>query len=288
MASERIKRSPPRDDAALAARRLEETFDQVLLQRSKLHVSFDEDITSLTGVTGTLDRFTRNSLFVETSSFSAVNPRWYGSTVTCFFRIREPGPKPRHTFSMFQSILLDSRPGPHGAILLELSFPRALESGQRRKSVRVSPDLKKFRHIGLWRYGEGLDDPLAGMEQFRCGAARLVDISAGGLRLVLKKGLLKEKKLEVVRNARFVIYLRFSESLPKHPDEVWLVARVRSVSTDFVTGDVTAGMEFFGEGQVDSETGKVAWRKVVENSVEAVAQRAYLWHIDLYRSKGIA
>ncbi|QLA14649.1 hypothetical protein [Desulfolutivibrio sulfoxidireducens] len=291
MVLDRIKRSPQRDDEALAERRLADIFDQAQLQRSKLYLSFEEHITSLANITGTLDRFTRHSLFVETTSFSSVSSRWYGSKVTCFFKIRDPGPKPRDSFHIFQATLLDSRPGPQGSILLELSVPTVLESGQRRKSIRVSPDLKKFQHIGVWRYGEGqgpnLRDPLAGMEHFKCGVAKLVDISAGGVRLALKKSLVKEKNLEVAKNQRFVMYLRFSEPLPKYPDEIWLVARVRFAATDFATGEVCLGMEFIGEGRADPETGKVAWRKVVEQSVEAMAQRTYVWHVDLYRSKGI-
>ncbi|NMC50344.1 MAG: pilus assembly protein PilZ, partial [Desulfovibrio sp.] len=132
-----------------------------------------------------------------------------------------------------------------------------------------------------------LREPLAGMKQFQSGAASLLDISAGGLRLVLKKDLVRENGLELSANPRFVVFLHFSESLTRYPDEVWLVARTKFSETDFVTGDVNLGLEFIGEGVADPGTGKVTWRKVVDHTVEVVAQRTCQWHIELYRDKGL-
>ncbi len=291
MAFDRLKRSPPKEDSEAAAKRLAETFDQALLQRSKLFLTFDEDVTSLGSITGTVHRFTKKLLFVETTSVSSVSSRWNGATVTCFFKLHESRPRPHDTFYMFTTTLVDSRPGLQGAIVLELDFPASLESGQRRKSMRVSPDRDKFEQIAVWRYGQGqsldLREPLADRRQFQSGAAILLDISAGGLRLVLKKSLIREKDLELSTNPRFVVFLHFSESLPRYPDAIWLVARAKFAETDFVTGDVRLGLEFIGEGVADPGTGKVAWRKVVDHTVEAVAQRTYQWHLELYRDKGI-
>jgi hypothetical protein len=232
MAFDRLKRSPPKEDSEAAAKRLAEPFDQALVQRSKVFLSFDADVTSLGSMTGTVHRFTRHSLFIETTSITSVSSRWNGATVTCFFKLRESRPRPRDIFYMFRTTLVDSRPGQQGAIVLELGFPASLESGQRRKSIRVTPDRDKFAQIAIWRYGQGqslnLRDPLADMERFQNGAAVLQDISAGGLRLVLKKGLIREKGLDLSTNPRFVVFLHFSESPPVYPDEIWGVARARS------------------------------------------------------------
>ncbi len=291
MAFDRLKRSMSHEDSEAAANRLAETFDQALVQRSKLFLSFDEGVTSLGSITGTVHRFTRHSLFVETTSISSASSRWNGSTATCYFKLHESRPRPRDTFYMFRTTLVDSRPGRQGAVMLELAFPASLESGQRRKSIRVTPDRDKFKQVVLWRYGQGqslnLREPLAGMKQFQNGAAILQDISAGGVSLVLKKSLIKEQGLEVSSKPRFVMFMRFSESLPRYPEAIWLVAKTKFVETDFVTGDVRLGLEFIGEGVADSATGKVSWRKVVDHTVENVAQRTYQWHIELYRDKGI-
>ncbi len=189
------------------------------MQRSKVFLSFDADVTSLGSMTGTVHRFTRHSLFIETTSITSVSSRWNGATVTCFFKLRESRPRPRDIFYMFRTTLVDSRPGQQGAIVLELGFPASLESGQRRKSIRVTPDRDKFAQIAIWRYGQGqslnLRDPLADMERFQNGAAVLQDISAG-VSACFEKGPYPGKRTGLSTNPRFVVFsCIFSESLPQ-------------------------------------------------------------------------
>ena len=46
------------------------------------------------------------------------------------------------------------------------------------------------------------------------------------------------------------------------------------------------GLEFVANG-VRQESGKVEWSKIEDNVIDDMAQRIYLWHVSLYRDRGL-
>ncbi len=118
--------------------------------------------------------------------------------------------------------------------------------------------------------------------------ARTDNLSAGGMRLVLTAPVVKAAPLPVEKGTRFIIQMVIKNTEGGPDDPYWIIARVSNATRDFVTKEVVCGMEFIAEGRSDPETGKVAWKKVVDNVIAGIGKWTYKWNLDVYREKGIS
>lgn len=267
-------------------------LDLALLQRSKIHIQFDQSLTNLSGVTATLLALNTNGLVLELGGISNIKDRFIGQPLTCFFKIVEREDRHREIFYNFQSTILRVRNLPDKPPQIAVSFPASLQGAQRRKSLRMKPDLQQFTHIALWKYdsGGGFDiaKPTFGHGHFKSNQAGIENLSAGGVRIFLRKALLKEQDLEPQKGNRFILFATFSETIVKLRREYWLICKINNIQRDPVSGDVVLGLEFIANGVRQPETGKVEWSKIEDNVIDDLAQRIYQWHVNLYRTKGIS
>ena len=114
----------------------------------------------------------------------------------------------------------------------------------------------------------------------------LENLYAGGLRLTIRRAVIKEQGLVLQKGDRFIIFFTFGEALPKLREEYWLVAKVNNTQPEPVSGELSLGLEFVANG-VRQESGKVEWSKIEDNVIDDMAQRIYLWHVSLYRDRGL-
>lgn len=267
-------------------------LDLALVQRSKVHVQFDEEVTNLTGITGSIMAVNDAGIALELSGLSALPERFLNRKLECFFRIIEREERHREFFYAFSAVILRQRQRPGGLPQVIISFPGGLEETQRRKSLRLKPDLQKFSHMAFWKYNAGgsfdIAKPALGLGQLRHGQAVFENISAGGLRIVLRRALLKEQDLEPKKGDRFIVLCAFAEQLPKLRPEHWFIAKINNLRLDPVSGDATLGFEFIANGLRQPDSGKVEWTKIGDNVLDDLAQRIYHWHLALYRDKGLA
>ncbi|MHC1712925.1 MAG: pilus assembly protein PilZ [Solidesulfovibrio sp.] len=267
-------------------------LDFAIVQRSKIYIKFIEDITNITGITGTILAMNNAGLVLELSGIGALTDNFFRQQISCFFKIIEREGKHREIFYTFTATILRIRELPDKNIQIVVSFPDSIQGTQRRKSLRMRPDLNQFSHVALWRYeasgGFDMAKPTISYQHFKNSAARFENISAGGLRFVIRRALIKEQDLDVHKGDRFILFFTFSEEMSKLRSEYWLVAKVNNVLIDRVSGDGTIGMEYIANGVRKEDSSKVEWSKITDNVIDDMAQRIYQWHLTLYREKGLS
>lgn len=271
---------------AKTSRRL---MEEAIAQRSRCYLTLPEAVTGLKEVDCSILESSTRGLLLESSGKAAAGPHWVGLPVTGYFQVvlRDNGLE--ETFYTFDSNIRAAASGPAGQARLRLHEPVSLVFGQRRKSLRVEPELEHLQKAFLWRYdkhtGFALESPALKGSDFQAGQARLADISAGGLRLALRATLIKERGLDMARGQRLVIHLQFNEPRVAGTHEFWMVARVSHVARDRISQDAMVGMEFLASGDLDPKAGKIRWLPVQEHVITGLADIFFHWHLDKHREK---
>jgi hypothetical protein len=284
------KRKSSREDEQ-ERRRIAVILDTALVQRSKLHIRFDQTVSNITGVSGVIIAMDGQAMVLEISGLASLTDRFLGQDIACFFRIVERDDRHREIFYSFTTKILRIRHAQTQTVQIAVTVPESLEGTQRRKSLRLMPDLQKFSHLAFWKYdasgGFDITKPTLSHSHFKNGLSLLDNLSAGGLRLTLRRAVIKEQGLVLQKGDRFIVFFTFAERLPKQLEEYWLVVKLNNIRLEPVSGDMTLGMEFIASGIRQAETGKIAWEKVADNVIDDLAQRIYQWHLALYREKGL-
>jgi len=285
------KQMAHKEDAA-ERHRIAAILDAALVQRSRLSIRFDTAASSLTGVTGQILSVEGGVLVLELDGLAQLPRKFIGQAIVCFFRIVEREDRHREIFYSFTVVIRNVRQSRNNAILVATDLPEVIDGTQRRKSLRLAPDLQKFSHLSLWKYdasgGFDITKPTVSFSHFREMQALLENISAGGLRLAIRRDLLKKQQLSPQKGDRFIVFFTFAGEAPRLRTEYWLVAKTNNVRPDPISGDVTLGLEFIANGTRQTESNKILWGKVDDNVIEDLAQRIYEWHLALYRDKGLS
>lgn len=271
--------------------RVADILDAALAQRSKLSIRFDTAASSLTGVTGQILSMDGGLLVLELDGVAQLTPKFIGQNIVCFFRIVERQDRHREIFYSFTVAIRNIRQSKTDALLVATDLPATVDGTQRRKSLRVPPDLEKFSHLAFWKYdssgGFDIANPTVCLQQFRDTLAVLENISAGGLRLAIRRDVLQQQRLTPKKGDRFIVFFTFAADDSRLRNEYWLVAKANNVRLDPVSGDVTLGLEFIANGTRQPDSNKIAWGKVDDNVIEDLAQRLYEWYLTLYRDRGL-
>ena len=267
-------------------------LDNALLQRSKMHIRFSQEASNISNVTGLLVAMDVSAMVLELDGVGSLKDRFIGQGMNCFFRIVEREDKHREIFYSFETKILRIRQSKSNVVQVAVSIPDTIQGTQRRKSLRLKPDLQKFSHLAFWKYdasgGFDINKPTIPLAHFKNNLAFLDNMSAGGLRLSLRRAVIKEQDFVLGKGDRFILFFTFAEKLPKQLEEYWLVAKINNIRLEPVSGDMTLGMEFIASGSRQVDSGKIAWAKVTDNVIDDLAQRIYHWHLALYRDKGLA
>lgn len=287
-----LRKKKSSKDEELERRRNAAILDLAIVQRSKVHIKFDPTVTNITGVSGSIMAQNDAGLVLELSGLANLKERFVGQKISCFLKIVEREDRHREIFYNFETTILRIRQHPDALPQIAVSFPDSLYGAQRRKSLRMKPDIQQFSHIAAWKYdasgGFDIAKPTVSHGHFKINHALLENISAGGLRVILRRALIKEQSLAPQKGDRFIVFLTFAEAAPKLRDEFWIVCKVNYAQLDPTAGDFTLGMEFIASGVRQTESGKVEWTKITDNVIDDMAQRIYQWHVTLYRDKGLS
>ncbi len=281
----------PQDNNSAAQKLAMERFDTALAQRSKFHLTFDPSVTTLSNLSTSLLEFSGKTLTMELLGPKAVPQGWVGAAVTCYFRITDRANRSVHVFYSFATRVEKIEQKGEGVAILSLRTPEALQRSQRRQSLRIQVDLSHFGVLTFWVFtqeGFNRDSPLLNLDIFSKKLARVDNLSAGGMRLLLTGPLLKNLPVPVEKGAKLILQMHIRDPQGWAEDPYWIIARVSNSAKDFVTKDVTLGLEFIAEGQINAETGKVNWKKVVDNVITGIGKWTYKWNLEIYRDKGIS
>jgi hypothetical protein len=273
----------------LERKRILGLLDEALSQRTKIHVRFDEKISNLSGVSAQIQSVEKQFLIFEIFGVSALKESFVGHSIYCFLRLVDRDNKHREIFYNFSVKILNVTN--KNGIYISTTIPDSIDGSQRRKSLRIKPDLNKFSHLAFWKYdssgGFDINKPTLSHSLFKTSQVVLDNVSAGGMRIIICKNVLKDYNISISKGDRFIVFFDFSEELNKLRDDYWLVMKINNIITDPVTGATTLGMEYIANGIRQVESGKIAWNKVEDNVIDDLAQRIYHWHLALYRDKGL-
>ena len=267
-------------------------LDDAMTQRAKVHVTFDETDSSLKGVTASILEVRAEELVLELGGLASLKERFVGRIITCFFRVFTHDERHREIFYTFDAAILSIKQVSAAQPRISVSFPASLQGTQRRKSLRLRPDLNRFVHIALWRYdaagGFDFPHPIVADSHFKASLVVLENISAGGMRLLFHRALLMKQGLNPKIGDRCIVFFSISTAASKLRNEFWFIGKVNNSFVDPISRDVTLGLEFCADGVRQPETEKIIWSRIKDNVVEDLAQHIYQWHLALYRDKGLA
>ncbi|MBG3876643.1 hypothetical protein FVW20_06280 [Desulfovibrio oxamicus] len=124
---------------------------------------------------GLIESYEGPTLLIDMSTGVRLSSAWKGQTVECYFRIVAMAPQRTEQHFMFASRILDIRALSTG-LIVELEKPAAIDSGQRRRSVRVRP-VPELVGLLEMRRDQSSDDgplPLAALDDYR----RIIGVAA--------------------------------------------------------------------------------------------------------------
>jgi c-di-GMP-binding flagellar brake protein YcgR len=274
-----------KDETLITASR--ELLDQALVQRSRMDLVFDESVTSLKGLSCSLNTLGSEKLYLDVYGIQK-GTSFIGKYFSCYFRIREG--KSGMGFFGFRAKVLDVRQAKNGGIIFVTSMPAKVERSQRRRSMRVRPELSWFDELLFWNGGKlinpGDDEILFGLRELKQGKlCRMENMSAGGIGLYFDREFCRQSEFCPAVKDEFTLYMRFAHEVRHQPRELWLVGRTVRLVEDPVSKDLQMGVEFEHVGRKDQDSGEMKWMAVQDNVAEELIERVFEWHSTLFRER---
>ena len=257
-----------------------------MAQRSRCHLDLPEAVVGLKNLDCAILEASSRGVLLESVGKAAAGAHWVGLDVTGYLRIVVKRQNLEELFYTFDSRIKAAAASPSGLARLRLTEPKRMVFGQRRKSLRFEPELRRLREIFFWRYdraaGFTLDYPALRTGDFRSGQARLVNISAGGLGLAVDAALADQRGFETIKDDRLVVRLELDEPRADTAGDFWMVAKVCHVGD---AGGLHFGLRFLASGSLDAKAGKIRWRPVEGHVIPELADILYYWHLDRHRER---
>ncbi|HWR04271.1 MAG TPA: hypothetical protein VN419_09650 [Humidesulfovibrio sp.] len=260
-------------------------------QRAKLKLEFDEGVTSIKDLTGTLLEYDEGGLVVEVSSLKGATRAFDGVLLSCYFRVRDRETRGREQYLTFDTSVRSVTMRPSGMVHFSLAFPQNLKSAQLRRSVRVKVDARKVPELTLWPDFSGWQDmdkltPVLSAEQMQSRQFKVDNFSANGLRLLVSSALMHTALPEPVKGTRYAVHFRAMAETGAGSSAFWVAAVLRNIFRDPQTSETALGFEFVAEGSMDEKLGMV-WRPLKFDEVSGLGKFVFKWNLDLYREKGM-
>jgi len=266
-----------------------EVLEQAIAQRAKMDLVFEQAVTSIKGLSCALNTIGRDSLFLDIYGINKPG-NFSEKYFNCYFRIREG--KAGVGFYGFRSKVETVRQASNGGIVFVASLPARVDRSQRRRSMRVRPELAWFDEIQFWngaKLGETETDKiLLGLGELKQGKlCRLENISAGGVGLHLDREFCRQSEFCPAINDEFTLYIRFAQDIRNQPRELWLTGKAVRVLEDHISKDLDIGVEFRAVGRISPTTGTMEWITIQDNVADELITRVFEWHAALCRDRGV-
>ena len=280
------------DDTAQRKQKiLLDLLEDIRDQRAKIKLEFDEGITSIKDLTGTLLEFDLSGMVVEVSNLKGATLAFDGVLLSCYFRVQDREVRGREQYLTFDTRVQSVTMRPSGMVQFSLSFPQNLRSAQLRRSVRVKVDARKVPELTVWPDFSGVHNlealpVLFGPEQMAAREFKVDNFSANGLRLLVNSALMHTAMPDPVKGSRFAMRFQAVAEPGAAAATFWVSAALRNVFRDPQTSETALGFEFIAEGTMDEELGLV-WRPLRFDEVSGLGKFVFKWNLDLYREKGM-
>ena len=265
-----------------------EVLEQAQLQRSKMDLVFEQTVTTLAGLSCSVNVIGKESMALDVYGLNKPG-NFSGRYFSCYFRIREG--KIGVGFHSFRAKVLEVRQAKNGGVVFVASLPQRVDRSQRRRSMRVRPQLDWFEELMFWN-GAKLGNPerediLLGLKELRqARLCRLENMSAGGVGLHFEREFCRQSQFCPSVRDEFTLYLRFAQDMRNQPRELWFSGKAVRVQEDPVSKDLDVGVEFRFVGRKPAAGGEMEWASVQDNVAEELISRVFEWHASICRERG--
>jgi len=268
-----------------------ELLEDIRDQRAKLKLEFDEGVTSIKELSGTLLEYDAGGMTVEVSSLKSATAAFDGKLLSCSFRVRAREARGREQYLTFDTSVRSVIQRPSGVVHFSLAFPQNLKNAQLRKSVRVKVDLRKVPELTVWPEFSGWQDmskfpPVFSPEHMAKRLFKVDNFSANGLRILVQASLMREVDPRPAKGMHYAMFFRAVAEAGATPASFWVNAALRNAFYDPQASEMALGFEFVAEGVMDEKQGLV-WKPLRFDEVSGLGKFVFKWNLDLYREKGM-
>ncbi len=274
-----------------------ELFHKALDSRSKFEMKFTPADFSRRATMCSLLEITSGSLVLELDMNVKATKRWLGRSVEIFFKLQ--GSKKNLHFYHFNSEVSGIKRTPQGESILLLAFPDKLELQQKRSFLRLEPPSQYFLGCAVWLASsvrnasevKSWPRPLLLNQPGKTGNKIMIsDISAGGMRILIKRDVIRSLNLDITISNRLYAALDLYDPEIERKRRYWVLCNVQHLYEDYESKDTEYGLQFISWGRPKKEEDMVSleWKLVENDGIEPLGSWVMKRHLEIYRDKGIA
>ncbi|MFW5731041.1 MAG: hypothetical protein ACOCV7_05275 [Desulfonatronovibrionaceae bacterium] len=276
-----------------APEKIQAAFQAAMDQRSKFILAMPGKITSVAGLDTSLENFDNKHLFLEASSINSFNPEWQGLQLTCYFKLITKKKPRKEMFFNFSSSIAGIEKKKNGQVIFKLTLPDKLDIGQRRSSLRLEMDINLLKGFSVWpedrfiRHNpetgkKGLHKPLIALEHMQNGLFKIIDISAGGMKLRSTAAARDISQGRWRKGSTMIIWMVLLDPEKETREECWVKGRIKYRFEDFVSKDMDLGIEFISHGRITPDK-KMKWVPVKDHNIDQIGNWTYQRYLAQYR-----
>lgn len=241
--------------------------------------------------------FNKDVLRLELPGSVQVTRKWLERTVECFFRVIVNKRQTIH-YALTSTIVGIEQPRKELFHLL-LEFPQKLELYQKRAFLRVEPPSQYTLGCALWPESPDMDQDkrsnfrkwgkpsLTYLPGNADNPLLIQNISAGGVRVLVRRKAMRETGLTFEISRRFFLLMDLYEPSLEKKRRYWFLVRVQNSYEDFETRDREIGLQYLQRGTPHVEDSNLlTWSDVDADGVERMAGWVMKRHLELYRKTG--
>lgn len=269
-------------------------------QRQKITLHFQglHSDAARQGFVASFSEISKESLNLELSHYPENPQAWANRKMRCAFQLPRQSRPGHMDFFYFVTTSKQMTPIDNGMGLLSVQPPDHIEMGQKRLALRIAPPLQLVCGIALWPDKSDGQNPERAIVQLGRPALvyspqqeepllRLINISAGGVRISMHSGLAQEMGLILARDKRFVVLFQLKEPEHKKKLNIWTICEIRNVFKDYETRGTELGMQFKKVGKINKNGKDIDWKAVPEDGIVSLGNWVAQRHLELYREKGL-
>ena len=271
-------------------------FEQTLNERSKFEISFSKKHKFFSNCSPV--ELKKKSIVLELPVNIIPTKEWNKRPVYVYFSIsgKRPGVKNYYYFESEIQYFF-SKANFH---FIVVKLPNILEIKQKRKHFRIEASNKDFEKVVVYflyhqkRIDSIYDLPEPVFEYKRSKEGEMdvshpisiVNISAGGIRLKIKRQFKREVGFDINNPPIIVIFLSFF--IEKKKISILLLCQVRNYNEDYITKDLEIGLQFIKQAFIDpKDKNLIKWEEIKEDEgQDQIARWVFLKNLSLIR-KGI-
>ena len=238
------------------------------------------------------------SVTFELNGIATLSQTWVGRHFKVYFRLKRGE---NFTYYTFDSAILAIAHPAKGVCHITLAFPSTLDNRQKRSFLRMAPPQDLILGSALWqepRYPapESLHDinhwppPSLLLLPSSHEQYRILDLSAGGVRLLIPRATVHELSLQFNAVEYLILLLDLFDPENGKRMRFWLQCRTKNVWQEHITHDISIGLQFLAwarakDTYTEGETpGALEWLRLSSAlEVDGIGNWIMRRHLELYR-----